>query len=74
MTDYYLLIAKAVTGLQSAQDRRTLYARGRTALLVELKAIRPPLGQSIIAKEQLAFEDAIRKLEAELAGRAPESG
>lgn len=69
MADYYPLIAKAVTG---AQDRRTLYERGRNALLAELEAVRPPLRQSIITKELLAFEEAIRKVEAEAAHRAAE--
>ena len=68
MADYYPLIAKAVVGLGNAQDRRTLYERGRNALMDELKAVDPPLSQSIIAREQLAFEDAVRKVEAD-AGR-----
>ena len=71
MADYYPLIAKAVTGV-STQDRRTLYERGRNALLAELEAVRPPLRQSIITKELLAFEEAIRKVEAEAAHRAAE--
>ena len=35
MADYYSLITKAVAGL-NGQDRRTLYERGRNALLDEL--------------------------------------
>ena len=73
MTDYYPLIAKAVAkavaSLENAQDRRTLYERGRNALMDELKAVDPPLRQSIIAREQLAFEDAVRKVEAQVARR-----
>lgn len=69
MADYYPLIARAVVGLGNAQDRRTLYGRGRNALTDELKAVDPPLRQSIIAREQLAFEDAVRKVEAEVARR-----
>ena len=68
MADYYALIVKAAMGL-NAQDRRTLYERGRNALMDELKAVDPPLHQSIIAREQLAFEDAVRKVEAEVARR-----
>lgn len=67
MADYYSLIAKAVAGLENAQERRTLYERGRNALLDGLGAIRPPLRQSVITKEQLSFEEAIRKVEAEMA-------
>ena len=55
---------------QNAQDRRTLYERGRNALLAALEAVKPPLRQSIITKELIAFEEAIRKVEAEIARRA----
>jgi hypothetical protein len=65
MTDYYPLIAKTVTGL-NAQIRHTLYQRGRNVLLTELEAVIPPLRKSIISKELLAFEEAIRRVEAEL--------
>ena len=68
MADYYALIVKAAMGL-NAQDRRTLYERGRNALMDELNAVDPALRQSIIAREQLAFEDAVRKVEAEVARR-----
>ena len=74
MADYYPLIAKAVAGLQNTQDRRTLYERGRAALMAELEAIRPPLGRTIIAKERLAFEEAIRKVETEIARPTQGSG
>jgi len=72
MADYYPLIAKAVMGL-NALDRRTLYERGRNALMAELKTITPPLRQSDITKELLAFEHAVQKVEAEIARRARES-
>jgi hypothetical protein len=67
MADYYPLIAKAVAGLQNVYDRRRLYERGRSTLIVELEAVTPPLSQSAITKELLAFEEAIREVEAELA-------
>jgi hypothetical protein len=73
MADYYPLIAKAVMGLYNGQDRRRLYEHGRNALLAELRALRPPLSDAVIAKERLAFEEAIRKVEAEEARRANES-
>ena len=73
MADYYPLIAKAVMGLYNGQDRRTLYERARNALVTELRAVRPPLSESVIAKERLAFEEAVRKVEAEEAQRANES-
>ena len=65
-------IVKAVAAL-NAQDRRTIYGRGRNVLLTELEAVSPPLRKSIINKELLAFEEAICKVEAEMARRARES-
>lgn len=70
MADYYPLIAQAVIGLDNGQDRRRLYERGQNALVTELRAVRPPLSESVIAKERLDFEEAIRKVEAQLAHRA----
>jgi hypothetical protein len=35
MIDYYSLIAKAVTNLQSRQARRAVYERGRNALMAD---------------------------------------
>ena len=74
MADYYPLIAKAATGFQTAQDRQILYERGRNALLAELKAVAPPLSRSIITNEVIAFDEAIRKVEAEIVRRASEQG
>jgi len=73
MADYYPLIAKVVTGVQSPQDRRAIYERGRNALIAELRAIEPRLSESTISKERLAFEEATRKVETEEARRAHES-
>ena len=72
MADYYPLIAKAVMGL-NAQDRRALYQRGRNVLLTELVAVIPQLRKSTISKELLAFEEAIRRVEAEVARRPQDS-
>ena len=70
MADYYPPIAQAVIGLDNGQDRRRLYERGQNALVTELRAVRPPLSDSVIAKERLDFEEAIRKVEAQSAHRA----
>ena len=69
MADYYPLIAQAVIGLDNGQDRRRLYERGQNALVTELRAVRPPLSESVIAKERLDLEETIRKVEAKLAYR-----
>jgi hypothetical protein len=69
MTDYYYypLIAKAVNGLEKStpQARRSVYNRARTALLTKLGGSEPPVAEANIARERLALEEAIRKVERE---------
>ena len=69
MPDYYLLIAKAVTGLEKStgESRRALYGRERNALLDQLRNVDPPLSEQEITRERLALEEAVRKVEAEAA-------
>ena len=69
MSDYHTLIARAVEGLEksSGKARRALYEQARTALVTQLCAIEPSLSESEITKERLALEDAIRKVEADVA-------
>jgi hypothetical protein len=74
MADYYPLIAKTAMGLQTAQERRALSERDRDALLAELEAFKPPLLQSTVKRELIAFDEAVRKVEAEIARRAQDSG
>ncbi len=79
MTDYYPLIARAVTGLDkgTGEVRRALYERARTALVAQLRGVEPALTEAHITRERLALEEAIRKVEAEAARRprpqSPES-
>jgi hypothetical protein len=72
MADYYLLIAKAVTGLEKStgESRRALYGRERNALLNQLRNLDPPLSEQEITRERLALEEAVRKVEAEAARRS----
>jgi hypothetical protein len=74
MADYYPLIAHAVAGLEkdTAENRRTLYERARTALVGQLRGIVPALAESDITRERLALEEAIRKVEVEAARRVRE--
>jgi len=67
MADYRPLITRAVEGLgtSTAEARRTLYERARTALVAQLRGVKPPLSEAEITRERLALEDAIRKVEAE---------
>ena len=73
VTDYQSLIAHAVEGVASDRGakRRALYERARTALVTQLRAVDPPLPESVIAKERFALESAIRKVEADAARKVP---
>ena len=72
MTDYHTVIAQAVEGLDQNTSRtcRALYERARAAQVTHLRAIHPPLSESAIAKERLSLETAIRKVEADTAGKS----
>ena len=68
MADYYELIKKAVGRLDPAaarEPRRALYERARAAQITQLRTIDPPLSEAEIISEQLALEEAVRRVEAE---------
>src|SRR5437588_10780963 len=72
MADYYPLLAKAVAA-QAQSDpakRRAIYERARTALLGQLRAIQPPVPEPDIERENQALDEAINRLESELAAQA----
>jgi hypothetical protein len=70
MTNYYPLIARAVEelGRSSGEARQSLYERARNAV-AQLRS-NPALLEADIAKECLALEEAIHKVEAETAGKS----
>ena len=72
MTDYHPLIARAVERLDrsTGEARRALYERARHALVAQLRSNQPALLEADIAKERLALEEAIRKVEAEAARKS----
>ncbi len=72
MADYYPLLSRAVGGLSdsSAEARRSIYERARKALVGQLQAIQPPIAEADIARETDALDEAIARIEAELAGKA----
>lgn len=75
MADYYPLIARAISGLDASapgESRRALYERARSALIAQLRSVQPPLTESEITRERLSLEEAIRKVESEVAQRARE--
>lgn len=70
MADYYSLVKKAVARLDPdapIESRRALYERARVAQLANLRTISPPLSEPEITHEQLALEEALRRVEAEVA-------
>jgi hypothetical protein len=68
MTNYCSLIADAVDGLNqnTAKTRRAVYERARVAQLAQLRALDPPISESVIVKERWALENAIRKVETDV--------
>ena len=73
MADYYPLITKAVARLDPdapGESRRALYERARTALLVQLRNMNPPFTEAEIARERLALEKAVLRVEGEVMQRA----
>jgi len=76
MAEYYALLTKAVGRLQPNTEgsRREIYVKARNALIQQLKAIQPPLSPSEISKQRLELEEAIRKVERDMAGGAPAAG
>jgi hypothetical protein len=68
MSDYCSLIADAVVGLSqnTAKARRAVYERARVAQVAQLRALDPPLSESVIVKERWALENAIRKVETDI--------
>jgi hypothetical protein len=66
MADYYLLIRDAIAAVdaKTGVDRRLFYDRARALLADHLRKADPPLSETLIEQEQLALEDAIRRIEA----------
>ena len=71
MTDFYPILRRHVDGLtvSTGEARRKLYERARTALVDQLRGRQPPMPEADIARERLALEEAVRKVELEAARR-----
>ncbi len=69
MADFEQVLSRAIMGLpnNTSEFRRALYDRARTSLVNQLKNMTPPLQQTEIARQRLALEHAIRKVESQLA-------
>lgn len=69
MADYYSLLARKVASLEQStpQTRKAVYDLARRALLNQLRAIKPPIADEVIAGEERALDAAVARLEAECA-------
>ena len=67
MADYYSILNKTISGLpnNSTQTRQLVYAKARTAIDKQLRAIEPSPGEAAIARQIEMLEEAIGRLEAE---------
>ena len=67
MADYQSLIQRAVEGLPEpkAAARRAVYERARAALTDQLRGLEPPLPEADVARERLALDEAIARVEKE---------
>lgn len=76
MADYHPLLTRALDALsdRSPAMRRAVYERARSALLEQLRSLEPPLSESDIARERLALEEAVNRVEAEQARREGRAG
>jgi len=71
MADYYSLLARAVANLPKPAPptaRKAIYDRARKALNNQLRALKPPLPESDILREESALEAAVNRLEDEHGG------
>jgi hypothetical protein len=73
MADYYTVLQRAVSALpeNSGAGRRAIYDKARAALVRQLETIQPPLPAAEIAKQRLSLEEAVRRIEADVARSAP---
>jgi len=72
MADYYPVLQRAIGALDpnTADTRRGVYDRARSALMNQLTSFDPPLDEAEITSHRLALEDVIRRIEAEMRPRA----
>ena len=71
MADYYRLLSSVIEALEgtSAEVRRRLYDSARTGFLEQMRKREPHLADSYINQQQIAMEEAIRRIEKEQMNR-----
>ena len=76
MADYFPLISRAVAALPNRgtpEQRHAIYDRARDALGRQLRAAEPPLADTHVERERHQLEEAVLRLEAELAQQAADA-
>ena len=73
MAEYYPLLSRAVSGLRDGppEARNAIYERARAALLGQLRSMEPAVPERDIDHESEALDEAIARVEAEIAGKSP---
>jgi tetratricopeptide (TPR) repeat protein len=74
-TDYHSIICGTIDALprNTPSKRREVYDHAFVVVHQRLTRIRPPLGSFVIAREELALERAIKKIEEEHLARFPDA-
>lgn len=67
MNRYFWLLMRFVADEHTLDERREIYERARQAFLEQLFSASPPLPKADIDYERLAFEEAVRTVEASVA-------
>ena len=73
MADYFPLIRRAIEALPeggTSEQRQAIYERARDALMRQLRSVEPALPETHIERERLQLEDAVSRLEADIAQEA----
>ena len=67
MADYYSILKKTVSGLpaNTAENRKLVFAKARSAIDRQLRSINPPPSDEAISRQMCALEAAIEQIEAE---------
>ncbi len=73
MADYYSILKKTVSGLpaNTAENRKLVFGKARSAIDRQLRAINPPPSEEAISRQMSALEAAIEKIEAESLSASP---
>ena len=71
--DYYAIVSKAIDGLalNNAEMRAEIYERARTVVTQRLKEAGPTMSSHMVAVEQLAFDRAVKNIEADQRAKPP---